>query len=84
MTVGLLDWIGKKAPTEQDIAGRPVLTWALARVETIAKNGGAVLGNRPLEADSIQAPVLTHAVGEKSTVWGWRTIVTRAEAHFLD
>lgn len=83
VTIALLDWIGEQPPAEQDIAGRPVLAWALSRVDAIAKNGCAILGNRPLEADNIHAPVLMHAVGEKSAVWGWRTIVNRAEAHFL-
>ena len=84
VTVGLLDWVGEAPPTEQDIAERPVLAWALSRVETITKTGGTVLGNRPLAADGIEPPVLTHAVGEKSSVWGWQTIVNRAEAHFPD
>jgi hypothetical protein len=53
-------------------------------VETIAKTGGKVLGNRPLAEDNIEPPSLTHAIGEKSSVWGWRTIVNRAEAHFPD
>lgn len=84
VTIALLDWVGVGPPTEQDIAGRPVLAWALSRVESISKTGGEVLGNRPLAADGIEAPVLTHAVGEKSSVWGWKTIVNRAEAQFLD
>lgn len=84
VTVGLLDWIGTEPPTQQDIAGRAVLACGLSRVETIIKTGGKVLGHRPLEADDIPAPMLIHAVGEKSSVWGWRTIVNRAEKHFLD
>jgi hypothetical protein len=84
VTVALLDWVGEAPPTEQDIAGRPVLAWALSRVETIAKTGGAVLGNRALAEDNIEPPVLTQAVGEKASVWGWRTIVNQAEARFID
>jgi hypothetical protein len=83
VTIALLDWHGATPPTEADIAGRPVLAWALSRVEAIAKTGGEILGNRPLDADAIEAPTLTRAVGDKSTVWGWRTIVNRAEAAFL-
>jgi hypothetical protein len=52
-------------------------------VDATTKTGGEVLGNRPLADDNIKAPVLTQAVGEKTSVWGWRTIVNRAEAHFL-
>ena len=84
VTVALLDWLGNEPPTEQDIAARPVLVWGLSRVDAISKTGGEVLGNRPLADDNIEAPVLTQAVGEKTSVWGWRTIVNRAEAHFLD
>lgn len=83
VTVGLLDWVGAEPPTQQDIAGRAVVAWGLSHVETIAKTGGRVLGYRPLEADDIEAPMLTQAVGERSSVWGWRTIVSRAEKHFL-
>ncbi len=84
VTIALLDWVGAARPTDKDIAGRPVLAWALSRVESIVRTGGAVLGNRPLDADRIEPPVLTNAVAEKSSVWGWRTIVNRAEAHFLN
>ncbi len=53
VTIALLDWVGTEPPTEDDITGRPVLAWALSRVETIAKTGGEVLGNRSLDADDI-------------------------------
>lgn len=81
--IALLDWVGTKPPTGEDLAGAQVVAWALAHVDAIAKTGGEVLGNRPLTLDGIQAPELVHAVGEKSSVWGWRTILNRAEARFL-
>lgn len=84
VAVALLDWLGNEPPTDEDIAGRSVLCWALTRWEAISKTGGQVLGHRPLAEDGIEAPRLTLAVGEKSSVWAWHTIVKRAEAHFLD
>jgi hypothetical protein len=81
--VALLDWVGTRAPSQDDIVGVPVVAWALSRVETISKTGGEILGNRPLEMDAIEVPLLTHAVGEKSSVWGWKTIINRAEDRFI-
>jgi hypothetical protein len=82
--VGLLDWIGSEPPTASALAGCRVLASAKARVEAIANTGGQVLGNRSLDEDGIAPPAPEKfAVGEKTSVWGWRTILNRAEAHFL-
>jgi hypothetical protein len=52
-------------------------------VDAIAKTGGEVLGHRPLPADGLDEVRLTHALGEKSSVCGWRTILNRAEEAFV-
>ena len=80
--VGLLDWVGSAPPTTDDIAGARVLAWGLTRVQAISNSGGVVLGNRPLVEDGLEEICLTNAVGERSSVWGWKTILNRAEAAF--
>jgi hypothetical protein len=82
MVVALLDWTGDQPPTAEQITGRPVLATAKTRVEAIRNTGRQILGNRPLESDGIVPPVESFQVGEKSNVWGWRTIVNRAERHY--
>jgi hypothetical protein len=72
-----------RPPSQDDIIGVPVVAWASSRVETISQTGGEILGNRPLELDAIEVPVLTLAVGAVSYVWGWKTIIKRAEARFI-
>lgn len=61
---------GARTTGGADIAGRPVLVWGLSRVDANTRTGGEVLGNRSLADDDTKAPVLTQAVGEKTSVWG--------------
>jgi Immunity protein 26 len=51
---GLLDWVGREPPTAESIAGAALLEAGYAHVRSIAYGGGAVLGERPLEADLLQ------------------------------
>lgn len=81
VVVGLMDWVGQDPPTEQDIAGRPVIIQAKARYDTISKTGGEVLGLRALELDELVAlDPNDYAVGSSHAVWGWATIVKHAES----
>src|SRR6266487_572809 len=74
---GLLDWVGREPPNADSIAGAPVLEVGTAHVRVIERSGGAVLGERPLEADGIAVP-------EKVTrYWGTTYPVTRAERRFV-
>lgn len=50
---GLLDWVSDSPPTAGAIAGALTLIQGGAHIKTILATGGAILGNRPLELDSI-------------------------------
>jgi hypothetical protein len=77
--LGLMDWIGSEPPTYDALAGVDVVSQAKAHFEAIAKTGGSVLGLRPLELDGLLATIPGYAVGAVHRVWGWHTIVDRAE-----
>ena len=80
LVVGLAGWIGSELPTEATIAGAPVLLQAKAHFETISKTGRSVLGIRPLELDGLVAiDPHDYRVGSVHPVWGWQTIVNKAE-----
>ncbi len=51
---GLLDWSSASAPTPLTIAGRRVLEQGAVHLKALTENGGAILGNRPLELDGIE------------------------------
>jgi hypothetical protein len=51
---GLLDWVGTQPPTSEAIAGHRTLEQGHAHIRTILHTGGAILGCRPLKADSIE------------------------------
>jgi hypothetical protein len=78
--VGLMDWIGDAPPTADDLVGRGVLEQAKTRFEAISKTGGEVLGERDLHADGLSSmDPNDHSVGARHRVWGWATILVRAE-----
>src|SRR5258707_6144416 len=52
----ILDWVGEAPPTFEAIAGSAVLAVGNAHVRLVSFGGGAILGERPLEADPIQPP----------------------------
>lgn len=77
---GLAGWIGSELPTEATIAGAPVLLQAKAHFETISETGGSILGIRSLELDGLTAiDPHDYRVGSVHRVWGWQTIVNKAE-----
>lgn len=83
VVVGLMEWSGDHEPTERDLAGRSVLEQASSRFDAISKNGGQVLGLRPLELDGIEPmDPMDFSAGSAHQVWGWRTIVNEAERFF--
>ena len=75
---GLLDWVGPEPPTAQNIAGAPLLEIGNAHVKVIEQNGGAVLGERPLEADGIALPA------KVTNYWGIGYPLGRAERRFVE
>ena len=77
---GLAGWIGSEPQAEAKIAGAPVLLQAKAHFETISKKDESVLGIRPLELDGLVAiDPHDYRVGSVHRVWGWQTIVNKAE-----
>jgi hypothetical protein len=81
VVIGLMDWSGDEPPTHEDLAGRAVMEQAISGFQAIANNGGAILGERPLELDGL-VPMPTGGVGVSISVWGWRTFQLRAEEVF--
>jgi hypothetical protein len=74
-----MDWVGAEPPTDDALAGGKVVLQAKTDFRAIANTGGAVLGLRPLELDQLMAVVPGYAVGAVHRVWGWETIVNRAQ-----
>lgn len=61
---GLMDWVGERPPTAEAIAGHELIEQGWAHVRAIQRNGGQVLGERPLEMDGIRGlRKVTHRVG---------------------
>jgi hypothetical protein len=83
VVIGLVDWVGSQPPGDADIGDRGMLVQAKSRYEAISKTGGAVLGWRDLELDGIRVvdPEDT-TIGTSHLVWGWATILKRAEKQF--
>ena len=73
----LLDWVGDAPPTAEAIAGAPVLEVGNAHIRTIGFDGGAILGERPLDADGIVVPSVL------DSYWGDGYAVARAEHRFI-
>jgi hypothetical protein len=79
---GLHDWLGEAAPTSDDIAGALFVDFGVMHIRTIVHTGGQVLGNRPLEADAIELPLMldAHAGPRTRLVRGAQTVrVARRE-----
>jgi hypothetical protein len=64
---GLHGWFGKSPPTSEDIAGAALVAFGIMHVRAIVRVGGRVLGNRPLEADGLELPLMLDAHGGPTT-----------------
>ena len=73
---GLLDWIGAESPTAESIAGASLLEVGHAHIDVISSDG-AILGERPLEADGLAQP------DSVISYWGAGYTKTRAERRFI-
>ena len=81
---GLMDWSGDHPPTGDDLAGKSVLEQAATFFEAISNTGGEVLGERPLELDSLIAHDPSDlSVGSVHDTWGWATITRVAAEYFV-
>ncbi len=65
---GLIDWVGEIPPTSEAIDGAKLLEQGMAHIRTIAFNGGAIRGYRPLELDSV-TPILELSHMPLSDCW---------------
>jgi hypothetical protein len=74
-----MDWVGTEPPTAESIAGAVFLETGHARVDVISSDGGAVLGERPLDADGLSAPAVETVV----SYWGAGYASARAERRFV-
>lgn len=65
---GLHDWVSDAPPTPSAIAGRSIVAWGVMHIKTITETGGEILGNRSLDLDGIDPPVLLSAHGGPTAV----------------
>jgi hypothetical protein len=64
---GLHDWISSTLPTAASVLGSQFTAFGVMHVRAITETSGAVLGERPLDADLIQLPLLLSAMGGHGT-----------------
>jgi hypothetical protein len=60
---GLHAWLGTSAPTSEQVAGATFVDFGIMHIRAIVRVGERVLGNRPLEADGIELPLMLDAHG---------------------
>ena len=65
---GLHRWVSDVPPNVESIAGADFLTFGVMHVRAISETGGEVLGERSLEADGIELPLLLSAMGGDGTL----------------
>lgn len=60
-------WVGDAPPTAGDLEGIRFVAYGIMHLRGIVRVGGRVLGNRPLEADGIELPLMLDAHGGPQT-----------------
>lgn len=60
---GLHRWSSSAPPTSESIAGSALLAFGVMHIRAIAQTGGEILGERALELDSLEPPLLLSAQG---------------------
>jgi hypothetical protein len=65
---GLHDWVGAAPPSGSEIAGTAIVAFGVMHIKSITMTGGAILGERPLEADAIELPRLLSGHGGPGTM----------------
>jgi hypothetical protein len=63
---GLHDWLDDAPPTSSDLAGQSMVAWGVMHIKAITETGGEILGNRSLELDGIEPPLLLSAHGGRT------------------
>jgi hypothetical protein len=65
---GLHNWRGSEPPTAEAIAGSRLLAFGVMHIRAIAQTGGDVLGERALESDGLELPLLLSSQGGEGTL----------------
>lgn len=65
---GLHRWVGSVVPSVESIAGAEFLAFGVMHVRAITETGGEVLGERALEDDGFELPLLLSARGGDGTL----------------
>lgn len=65
---GLHHWRGSQPPTRDTRLGSDFVAFGVMHIKAITTTGGAILGERPLEADGIELPILLSAIGGPGTM----------------
>jgi hypothetical protein len=63
---GLSSWCGTVEPSAQGLAGHSVLEQGQLQIKSIQEAGGAILGTRPLEFDSVRRSMFLDQAGGKN------------------
>ncbi len=80
---GLLDWVGREAPSDRNIAGAALLRQGFAHIKTISATGGPIVGIRPLDLDGVE-PYLWRSHSGGPGVWVYRGAHPVREAQRAD
>ncbi len=64
----LHDWTGDHPPTSSDLEGSGVVASGTMHVKAVRETGGLILGNRALELDQLEVPLLLSARGGAGTM----------------
>lgn len=65
---GLHRWVGGVAPSAESIAGAGFVAFGVMHIRAITETGGEILGERSLEADGFELPLLLSAHGGDGTL----------------
>jgi len=72
---GYLDFRDDEPPDFESIAGAHLVDCGQMHIKAIVESGGAVLGNRPLELDGVEPPLLLDAgLGPRTLLRGVQTV----------
>lgn len=61
-------WLGAGPPNSSDIAGIPFIAFGMMHIKAITTTGGKILGERSLDIDGIELPLLLSAHGGPGTM----------------
>ena len=74
---GLLNWVGDKPPTENNVVGKEILHSGAVHIKAITENGSEIIGKINLEPDN-EIIQYTDDIG----TWGYKVINVLGEKYF--